>query len=277
MALKKEITYYIFAQVVTPHDCVLNVSLQDPQGGWFALFSRPMSYENESYGYPSAEIPFGTALAGNYTFRFEVSLEFNMNLYIRITEDITVLRDKIASDEWDNRIFYRVTRFTDGMYMEHNLQMETDVNYKVYLARVSPIANENVSQVMVNHTLTDSNDVEFILYSESVLAGVLDVDSYTFGTSIGGVYSFTLQISCDVEFVNIAYTVIDLFDIANGGDDNHTGDPSNHTSYESGIFHIPPFMLLMMTIGVISVVVILGVFIYHRRNAQSKAFDIADY
>ena len=277
MILKKDISYYIFVQVVTPHDCILNLTLRDPQGGWFELFFRPMSFNNQSYGHSSAEIPFGTAFAGNYTFNFEVSLEFNMNIYIRITEDIAVLQDKIASNEWNNRIFYRVARFTDGMYMEHNIQMDRDTNYKVYLARVSPIAIENFSQVLVNHSLIDGNGVEFILYSDALLAGAIDVIFYTFGTAIAGVYSLKLEIGCQVDYVNIAYTVIDLYDISEGEDTNHTGEPTNHTTYESGMFNIPPLMLLTLTVGIVSIVSLLGVLIYHRKSTQSKAFDMADY
>jgi hypothetical protein len=276
MALKKDFTYYIFVQVVTSHNCELNISVWDPNGGLFKIFSRPLTL-NDTIGSNQAEIPFGTAMAGNYTLRFNVILEMNMNIYIRIQEGQTVFRDKMTTDEWDNRIFYRVTKFYDGMYIEHNIQLESDVNYKVYLGRVSPIANENLSIIRANHSLIDKNNIEFIIYSDDLIAGVLDLNSYTFGTAIAGIYRFKLQIHCQVEFINLAYTVIDLYDISEGSDTNHTGIPNNNTNYESGKFSLPMLVLTGLATAMISIIIILTVFVYHRKNRQSKELNITEF
>lgn len=276
MSLKKDFTYYIFVQVVTYHVCELNISVWDPYGGLFEIFSRPLML-NDTFGSNQAEIPFGTAIAGNYTLRFDVLLEMNMNIYIRIQEGQTVFRDKMKTDEWNSQIFYRVTRFYDGMYIEHNIQLESDMNYKIYLGRVSPIANENYSIVRANHSLIDENDIEFTIYSDDLVAGVLDLNSYTFGTAIAGIYRFKLQIHCQVDFINLAYSVIELYEISEGADTNHTGIPNNNTIYESGIFSISIIVLTGLATAMISIIIILTVFIYHRKNRQSKALNITNF
>jgi hypothetical protein len=276
MALKKDCTYYIFVQVVTYHACELNISVWDPYGGLFKIFSRPLML-NETIGSKQAEIPFGTAIAGNYTIRFDVLLEMNMNIYIRIQEGQTIFQDKIPADEWNSRIFYRVTRFYDGMYIEHNIQLESDVSYKIYIGRVSPIANENFSIIRAYHSLIDKNNIEFIIYSNDLVAGILDLNYYTFGTAIAGIYRFNLQIHCQVQFINLAYTVIELYDISEGADNNHTGTYNNNTNYVSGMFSVSPLTLTVLATAIISIVIILTVFTYHRKNRQSKALNITDF
>lgn len=274
MALKEDFMYYIYLEVVTPHSCELNVTLWDPQNKQYDIFSSNLTYFTE--GYERVEIPFGTASGGNYTFLFSMELQFNLNLYIRIEEGDLCLRDMIPTSNWNKMIFYRVTKFSDGDYIEHNIQLKSDVSYKFYFGRVSPIASEE-NNVFIFNNITNPNGIEFNIYINSSLAPIHEIQNYNFGTSEEGVYSLQLQINADVQYVNLAYTIIEDYIISEIDDNNQTGTPSNTTGYERGIFSVPIEVTTFLTIFIISIITLLGVFIYHRNQKRSSAINLSQF
>lgn len=274
MALKEDYMYYIFLEVVTPHSCELNVTLWDPQNKQYDIFSSNLTYFTE--GYERVEIPFGTALGGNYTFLFSMELQFNLNLYLRMEEGDQCLRDMIPSTEWNKMIFYRVTQFDDGEYIEHNIQLESDVSYKFYFGRVSPIASED-NKVLISNNLTDPNEIEFHIYTNFTLVPIHEIQEYNFGTSEEGVYSVQLEIKADVQYINLAYAIIEDYVISENDDNNQTGTPSNSTSYDHGAFSVPVEMTILLTISIGSIVALLGVIIYYRNHRRSSAINLSQY
>jgi hypothetical protein len=275
MALKEDFMYYIYVEVVTPHNCELNITLWDPQGRRYDLFSSNLLYAIQ--GSESADIPFGTAVEGNYTFSFSMELDFNLNLYIRIEEGDVCLRDKIPTGDWSKLMFYRVTKFDDGAYIEHNIQLKTDTSYRFYFGRVSPIAAFENSIVHICNNITDPYDGEFNIYTNHTLAPIEEIQDYRFGTSIEGVYVIELQVWSEVEYVNLAYAIIEDYVISDLNDNNQTGTPDNSTSYEHGLYSIPMEILTIFCIIIISIVSILGVFIYHRHQKRSTAINLSQY
>ena len=61
------INYYVLVEIVTPHNCEINVTVIDPDSDIYQIFKTEV---NVSQGDQWFEIPFGTALSGNYTFIF---------------------------------------------------------------------------------------------------------------------------------------------------------------------------------------------------------------
>jgi hypothetical protein len=275
MALKKDYMYYMYVEIVTPHICELNITILDPQNRRYDIFSSNLAFTPE--GYERAEIPFGTALSGNYTFQFHVLLNFNLNIYIRIEEGDYCLRDKIPTGDWSKMIFYRVTQFNNGMYIEHNIQFNSDTSYKFYFGRVSPIATTESNKVYIYSNITDPNSIKFEIYSNYTLASVSEIQGFSFGTSAGGIYTLQLQISNDVEYINLGYAIIEDYMISEEDDNNQTGTPSNSTQYESGIFSVPPELLTILTIIAISIVSLIAVFVYQRNQKRSAAINFSQY
>jgi len=271
MLLKEDYMYYIFIEIVTPHSCGLNITLWDPQNRRYDIFSSNLTFETQ--GYERAEIPFGTALGGNYSFLFSMVLQFNLNLYIRIEEGDLCLRDKIPVGDWNKMIFYRVTKFDNGTYIEHNIQFKTDTSYKFYFGRVSPIASEE-NNVYISNNITDPNNIVFKIYFNSTLVPINEIQDYSFGTSVEGLYIIQLQIRSDVEYINLAYGIVEDYVISELDDNNQTGTPSNSTGYERGIFSIPFEVITVLSVIIISIIVILGVFIYYRNQKRSSAINL---
>ena len=84
LCLYEELNYYVLVEIVTPHNCEINVTVVDPDSDIYQIFKTEV---NVSQGDQWFEIPFGTAVSGNYTFIFSVIAELNLNLYVKISYD----------------------------------------------------------------------------------------------------------------------------------------------------------------------------------------------
>ena len=143
--LLENLNYFVLLEIVTPHNCEINVSIIDPGLDTYDIFRTEV---NISQGDQWYEIPFGTAISGNYTFIFSVIASLNLNVYIKIHFDREdkCLYDIIAPEFLDNIELYRVNKFSDGTMMEHNVMLKTDISYKFYIGRVSAIGGSFVEE-----------------------------------------------------------------------------------------------------------------------------------
>ena len=146
-------TYYIWVEIVTPHNCTLTITLWDPEGKQFDLFASDVYLEPEGKDYH--EIPFGCAVGGNYTIEFATVSSVNLNIYIRIEKWVKCLYDKILSEELQDMILYDVVRFYDGMVITPTIEFRTDYLYRFYFGRVSAISAAESNFVSLNFTLID--------------------------------------------------------------------------------------------------------------------------
>jgi len=253
--------YYISVMVVTPHQCVMNITLWDPEDSQYEIYYR----ENMNQG-ENSEIPFGTALGGNYSMLFTVKLEYSLNIHIKIEEGEGCLRHNIDPEAFDDRVLYNVKKFYDGESIQEYIYLKTDYYYKFYFGRVSAISANKSYDIEADYTITCPEDIEYIIYEDKALPEVTEIIGFKFGTAIQGLYTVHLTIYCDVPNVNIAYTVIKgnkISDIINGTEP----EPTNGTDTPSFIASIPKEWTIgfMAIIGVL-VVIVIGVVIYHRKR-----------
>ena len=136
--LEKEYNYYIWIELVTPHNCTIRIRVWDPENKQYNIFESDIFFEPDYGRY--FEIPFGTALSGDYKFEFYVETNQNLNIYIRIEQNVKCLYEKVPPQDIDGLIFYDVKRFSNGMHIEHDVYLETDTMYKYYIGRVSAIS-----------------------------------------------------------------------------------------------------------------------------------------
>lgn len=233
---EKALTYLIWVEIVTPHNCTLVITVWDPDGKQFDIYESDLTATHVETDYD--EIPFGCAITGNHTIEFASTSEYNHNLYIRIEKWIPCLYDKLNPSELQDMIFYDVTRFHSGMVISPTVELKTDYMYRFCFGRVSPIAATISDFLSVNFTLYDPNTIDYIIYSNETLASIYDVNRIFFGTAIGDVYTLDVEVKSDVAYTNIAYTIIELYRISGVNDPNQT-DPTNSTSSPSNIFQMP--------------------------------------
>lgn len=232
---EKNYNYFVLVEMVTPHNCTLNVSLWDPDNSQYDLFSNSITYEPQAGR--SFEFPFGTVKAGNYTLLFSAENSLNFNLHIKIEQQVKCLYDIMSAQAINNLVHYRVTRFTDGMQIEHSLTLETDVSYKFFIGRVSSISLLDSNEVQLDYELSDPFDIAFQIYANETMLAIGEVNKFDFGTSVEGIYTINITIRCAVDYVNIAYSIVDDYQISDVIDGNET-DPNNQTT-PSGFFSLP--------------------------------------
>jgi hypothetical protein len=253
--------YYISVMVVTPHECAMDITLWDPEDDQYELYHR----ENMNQG-ENSEIPFGTAIAGNYSMLFLVELDYNLNIRIKIEKGEECLMKAIDPEAFDDRELYNVKKFYNGETVHDYIYLNTDYYYHFYFGRVSAISANKSYDVEINYTITCPEDIEYIIYEEKSLPEVTEIISFKFGTAIQGLYSVYLTVYCEVPYVNIAYAVIEgskISDVINGTEP----EPSNETDTPTFIASIPKEWTIgfVVVIGIL-VIIVIGVVIYHRKR-----------
>ena len=239
--LFEKVNYYVLLEIVTPHNCEINVTIIDPVLDVYEVFKTEVNISQDDDWF---EIPFGTAIAGNYSFIVSVECALNLNLHIKISFDSEdkCLYDMIAPKFLERLQLYQVNKFTDGMVVEHNSVFKTDVSYKFYLSRVSAIGGLTVTnEVRVDYDVTDPEDIKFTIYQNETIGSVGTMMHFDFGTAVEGMYTIKIQIYCQVDVVNVAYAIAEDYPIStvNNGTipDPDPEPPTNETL--SGYFYVP--------------------------------------
>ena len=237
--LLEKINYYILLEIVTPHNCEINITIIDPVLDIYEVFKTEVNISQDDDWF---EIPFGTAIEGNYSFIISVECAFNLNLHIKISFDSEdkCLYDIIAPNFLQRMKLYQVNKFTDEMVVEHNTDFKTDTSYKFYIGRVSAIGGLIVeNEVRVYYDIVDPDEIEFTIYQNETMGSVGTVLHFDFGTAVEGIYTVKIRIRCQVEVVNIAYAIAEDYQIStvNNGTEPEPEPPTNETA--SGYFYMP--------------------------------------
>jgi hypothetical protein len=231
--LKEFYTYYIWVEMVTPHNCSLYIKIWDPDDKLFTIFENDLYIEPEGGRY--YEIPFGTAISGNYRLEFIVITTHNVNIYIRIREGPKCLMDKIPLESQDSEVYYNVHRFFNKINVSHDIHFKSDYAYKFYIGRVSPISIQQDNIVYVDFLIRDPEGMVFTIYSNKTLASIKDVNKFKFGTASEGIYTFYIRISSSVQYTNIGYSIFEDHKIGRGTYPNQT-QSTNRTSLWTNIY-----------------------------------------
>ena len=228
LILEKFYTYYFSVTVVTPHLCAMDIMLWDPVGDKYYLSNE----ENMTQG-DEREIPFGTAMEGNYDVQFSAQLTENMNIRVKIERGVKVLYDKITAPEQSKIMYYNVSKVSDGDLLITNLLFNTDKAYKFYFRRASAISKKfgaSSYYVLMDHFIQDPEGIRFKIYRNEEIAGPNNITKYKFGTQITGYYVVTIIINCQVDWVNIAYAIIDDGHVSDEIEQEEQEDPINGTT-----------------------------------------------
>jgi len=247
---EKPYIYDISFEIVTPHTCHMNISLWDPVNDKYDIYdSRP---GNDTLGqFQPEEIPFGVAITGNYTLTFQAHLDQNLNIHIKIINSgLKCLQDALPPTTFSHLDLYKVNKFYKGTTILYNISLKTDVLYRFYFGRYSPIAYESKKYTIIDFNITSSIDIEYTIYINESLPHVCIIESFDFGTAVEGLYNITMTIYCRVLCVNIAYGIIEVEKIADETDPNDPEplpDPPNNNTRTGIEYNMP----VEWTIGII--------------------------
>jgi len=196
-----------------------------------------------------------------------------MNLYIRMEKGPKCLYDIIPMEEVDDIELYRITRFSNMVSIDHTIQFNTDYMYKFYVGRVSPISLMEDNEVRIDLSLKDPDGIVYNIFVNTSLIEIGDINRFKFGTAIEGLYTFSIRIYCNVEHVNIGYSIIKLYQISSETGLNQT-QPTNSTMALNRYFTMPTEWTIGILVFAGTISAIIGVVLYKqkKKNAISSNF-----
>ncbi len=224
---EEDYNYLIYIELVTPHNASkMRITILDPEDKLYNIFESKMFF-NPEYG-RYFEIPFGTVKTGLHNLTFYSNSQYNFNMHILIRQGLKCLNDKISQEDADNLLAREVDRFDNNKDRQYNVKFKTDEMHKIYLGRVSAITIVENNEVYVDLKIeapdqeNPSNKIEFIIYTDELLANIEGVSGFNFGTAVEGTYTIDLTVRCSVAHVNIALAIVDDYVIGDAESLNTT-------------------------------------------------------
>ncbi len=270
--LEKRYDYYIYVEVVTPNNtCNLAITLWDLENKIFKIFQRDMisDYSHGDYD----EVPFGTALSGIHQFKFNMTSNKNLNLYIRIEKAAACLYDKVDQYYLDRLLYYEVKRFYNGATTKFSVTLETDRMYRFYMGRVSAIAElSSIEKVDLN--ISDANNLLFLIYENILLPDVSDIFWTFFGTATSGLYDINLKLYCTEPYINVAYILSEDYQISDVIDENST-EPEEDEEPDDTLL-LPEELTIGTLIFVGGITAALTLFFVQQRKKNAVKLDLND-
>ena len=154
----------------------------------------------------------------------------------------------------------------------HTILFTTDYMYKFYVGRVSPITVVENNEVRLDFIITDPNGIVYTIFLNTTLTEIDDVARFKFGTAIGGLYTFDITIYSNVGYVNIGYSIIQMYQISVGPELNQT-EPTNSSTVINRYFTMP----IEWTIGILGFVgtisTIIAVILYKQKTKNVISSD----
>jgi len=202
---------------------MFSVKVIDPEGDQFNIFDSRMYYDPE-YG-RSFEIPFGASIEADHIITFTSSSSYTYNMLIRITQGPKCLHDKMEQEDIDTIVFYEVKKFDNGMTgetVEKTVNLDTDITYNCYIARVSAISVLLSSDVRVDYDIEDPDGNIFEIYSYELIATIDGINKFSFGTAMEGDYKIRITVYSVVPNVNVGYAISDVNQLTDIEDVNNT-------------------------------------------------------
>ena len=269
LSFQAKFNYYIYIQIVSPHECTVRIKLKDPDGDEYDLFCKYMS---QSDGI--SEVPFGTTLTGEHDISIYLETSHNLNIHVRIERGVNCLHDVLSPNQLGNLIQYDVIKFQDSSIQLDYALLETDAVYKFYFSRVSAISIEYDNNVSYSYSILDDQGMSFsINWKNDQLEGISGVSMYEFGTASAGIYTTNLSINCNVNQVNIAYAII--FDHVIGGAIENTTPPGDGNIFNE-LASLPEEWVIGTAIFIGCTMAILSVMLVNNRKKNTVGLNLKD-
>ncbi len=219
--LEEKFVYYLHIESVTEHVCTLDVTLTYPDGNPNHVFSARMGWGDGLY--KSYDIPMGMHYTGNYSFRFDVDAEESLNLLIKLEKRHMCL-ENIVPNVASEAPLYKVMRFQDKMEVRQSARLKSDTMYRVYLQRVTPVADPELSDVMVDFYFESPDNISYRIFNDHVAPFYTQALLCHFGTATEGLYRVRVKVVSKVEFINVAYAIVEYGPISSMCVANNTGE-----------------------------------------------------
>ena len=149
--------YVFYLEVVTPHQCEVNMTVTDPEGYQYIIFQGTIDQQQK-------EIQFGIVIEGAYNITLDVSTEFTLNLHLRIERTVSFMD---LFDQDNDILAFNSFRFSENEPLrEVTILLEPNSSYAFTIALVSPLIN---ILPVLNTFIDDPAENHFIIYQDQAL------------------------------------------------------------------------------------------------------------
>jgi len=149
--------YDFHLEVVTPHQCEVNITVTDPEGYQYIIFQGTIDQQQK-------EIQFGMVIEGAYNITLEVSTEFTLNLHLMIERTVSFID---LFDQDNDILAFNSFRFSENEPLrEVPILLEPNSSYTFTIALVSPLIN---ILPVLNTFIDDPAENHFIIYQDQAL------------------------------------------------------------------------------------------------------------
>ena len=149
--------YCFYLEVVTPHQCEINMTLTDPEGYHYNVFQGVVDQQQK-------EIFFGVVNEGGYNISLEVITEFTLNLHFKIEKQASLMD---LFDQDNEMLTFQGFRFSQNEPLrETPILLDPNNSYSFTLALITPLIN---ILPVFNSTIEDPIGNHFIIYRDQAL------------------------------------------------------------------------------------------------------------
>ncbi|MHA1197140.1 MAG: hypothetical protein ACTSPH_09800 [Promethearchaeota archaeon] len=264
--LVKNYSYELSTRIVTPHSCIINLTLIDSKEKPYLLYFGKLDYYSDELN--QIKSYFGASTSGNHSVIITIFTNSTLNIAFKITKKLQCLEEFFPVNLYKSLILYKISRFDqDTCYLEYKTFLDKNKNYTFYLAKVTSNRihdEENSSKVSLN--LTDVNGNEFEIYSNEEMPGIEDYLSFKFQTAVNGVH--TIEIKFKQGYFSFNLCILGIKQLAQ--DDSNNNNPDN-LEKKKVIYFLPlNFLLEILSLLIISTLPLYILFFMNKLKKKKR-------
>ncbi|MHA1496962.1 MAG: hypothetical protein ACTSRT_05365 [Promethearchaeota archaeon] len=188
--------YDFYLEVVTPHQCEINMTLTDPEGYHYEVFQGTVDQQQK-------DIQFGMVIEGAYNITLDVITEFTLNLHLRIERTVSFMD---LFDQNDEILAFHGFRFSQNEPLrEIPIFLDPNSSYTFILALITPLVN---ILPVINTFIDDPVANHFIIYQDQALNEFYLI--FQFQTINNGIHQ--LQVLVDILEISLNLMVVITLD-----------------------------------------------------------------
>ena len=199
LLFQKDWMYNFYLELVTPHQCEINMTLTDPEGSHYIIFQGTVDNQPK-------EIQFGMVNEGAYNITLDVITEFTLNLHLKIERTVSFMD---LFNQNNEILAFHGFRFSQNEPLrEIPILLDPNRSYTFTLALITPLVN---ILPVISTFIDDPVDNHFIIYQDQSLNEFYL--SFQFQTISHGIHD--LQVLIDILEISLNLIVVVTLDSSN--------------------------------------------------------------
>ncbi len=229
-----------------------------------------LGMENLDDTMSSARFMFGCAIAGDYVLNIKGFVTEYTNIHLAIY-------DRRISHEKSSSVLYDIAGYYNTKIRQYWFELEEDIKYTMSISSTNTFpdnesTNEEIKKTFVTVNIYDEQNREFKIIRNTKLenADSINSTSVTFGVSHTGIYCALIEITTNIDTVNILATIIKGDPIGVNPIDDPMDPGTNSTSGTQLYISVPKWTFGIVFAGGMVFVLIAVTIVRERKMKQYR-------